>query len=244
MITDRQLQLLNFIIEEYIHSAEPVGSALVCKKADFALSPATIRNEMNELEQLGFLMQPHTSAGRVPTDQAYRYYVNSLIQSGDYALDPKHRRQVDESLIKSSDDPRDLIRTIAQVLSKISEDLVITNITGRNDFYKSGLSGMMEFPEFKEFDRMFNLTSFFDQFDEMFDRIQREFFSRSGEVTIMIGRENPFGEIQDESVISARYDLPHHFTGSLTLIGPKRMDYRKNLGLVTYTVQALKQLSI
>jgi transcriptional regulator of heat shock response len=243
MVTSRQLQLLNFIIEEYIQTAEPIGSSLVSKKTDFALSPATIRNEMNELEQHGFLMQPHTSAGRVPTEKAYRYYVNGLIQRGDYVLDQKYQRQVNESLLNAGNDPRDLIRAIAQVLSKISENLVITNITGRDDFYKMGLSSLMEFPEFREFDRMFNLTSFFDQFDQMFEGIQRELFSRSGEVTIMIGHETPFGNIQEETVISARYRLSNHYTGSLTLIGPKRMDYKKNLGLVTYTVQVLNQLA-
>ncbi|MFD1953381.1 heat-inducible transcriptional repressor HrcA [Paenibacillus thailandensis] len=80
MLTDRQRMILNAIVDDYIRSAEPVGSRSISKRGDVAFSPATIRNEMADLEELGFLEQPHTSAGRVPSTKGYRYYVDHLVK--------------------------------------------------------------------------------------------------------------------------------------------------------------------
>ncbi|MFD0586715.1 heat-inducible transcriptional repressor HrcA [Paenibacillus sp. GCM10027627] len=80
MLTDRQRMILNAIVDDYIRFAEPVGSRSISKRGDVGFSPATIRNEMADLEELGFLEQPHTSAGRVPSTRGYRYYVDHLVQ--------------------------------------------------------------------------------------------------------------------------------------------------------------------
>ncbi|MFS0727499.1 heat-inducible transcriptional repressor HrcA [Paenibacillus sp. 1P07SE] len=83
MLTERQRMILNAIVDDYIRSAEPVGSRSISKRGDVAFSPATIRNEMADLEDLGFLEQPHTSAGRVPSTKGYRYYVDHLVKIGE-----------------------------------------------------------------------------------------------------------------------------------------------------------------
>lgn len=80
MLSDRQQLILNAIVDNYIHSAEPVGSRTISKREDIGFSSATIRNEMSDLEELGYLEQPHTSAGRVPSTKGYRFYVDNLIQ--------------------------------------------------------------------------------------------------------------------------------------------------------------------
>src|SRR3989338_10030329 len=127
MITDRHQNLLNFIIKEYVKTAKPVGSVLIAKKGDFGLSPASLRNEMCELEQAGYLSQLHTSGGRVPTDKAYRYFVNNLIQDDDFELATDEKRKI-RTAINSTEDPRRLNKNIAQVLSDLSDNIVITNI--------------------------------------------------------------------------------------------------------------------
>src|SRR3989344_6639195 len=91
--TDRQKKLLDFIIREHVKTAKPVGSFLIAKKAGFNLSSATLRNEMSELEKAGYLVQRHTSGGRIPTDKAYRYYVNSLLEN-DEGLDLKAKDKI------------------------------------------------------------------------------------------------------------------------------------------------------
>lgn len=82
MLTERQKMILSAIVDDYIRSAEPVGSRSISKRGDVGFSPATIRNEMSDLEEMGFLEQPHTSAGRIPSQKGYRYYVDHLVRLG------------------------------------------------------------------------------------------------------------------------------------------------------------------
>lgn len=87
MLDDRKKQILQAIIEEYINSAEPVSSGTIVTKYGFNFSSATVRNEMSELEHLGYLEKPHTSAGRVPSAKGYRFYVDELLKEDDISLD-------------------------------------------------------------------------------------------------------------------------------------------------------------
>ena len=127
MLNERKKKILQIIIEDYISSAEPVGSRTIARKYDLGLSPATIRNEMSDLELLGYLEQPHTSAGRIPSAQAYRFYVDALIEPGtltdnDMALIDgwynERRRNID-----------DIFQSTAKILSRVTQNvsMVLTN---------------------------------------------------------------------------------------------------------------------
>lgn len=127
MLNERKKKILQIIIEDYISSAEPVGSRIIARKYDLGLSPATIRNEMSDLELLGYLEQPHTSAGRIPSAQAYRFYVDALIEPGtltdnDMALIDgwynERRRNID-----------DIFQSTAKILSRMTQNvsMVLTN---------------------------------------------------------------------------------------------------------------------
>lgn len=127
MLNERKKKILQIIIEDYISSAEPVGSRTIARKYDLGLSPATIRNEMSDLEFLGYLEQPHTSAGRIPSAQAYRFYVDALIEPGtltdnDMALIDgwynERRRNID-----------DIFQSTAKILSRMTQNvsMVLTN---------------------------------------------------------------------------------------------------------------------
>jgi len=236
MASSRQIELLDFIIREYIKTAKPVGSGLVSKKSNFKLSSATIRNEMYELENAGYLAQLHTSGGRVPTDRAYRFFVENLIHQENLAPEAGFKKRI-QTAIKISQDPWEMNKSIAQVISELTDNLVITNIVEDNDFYKIGLSSLFEMPEFREFDKAFRLTNFFEEFESAFNRMARDFFGEANDdlidsVQMYIGRENPVKDVRDETVILTKYNLPKHLTGSLTIIGPTRMDYEKNIALV------------
>lgn len=89
-LTERKLKILQAIISDYVKTAEPVGSRTLSKKYDLGISPATIRNEMADLEEMGYLTHPHTSAGRVPSDMAYRLYVNALMEKKNLAERKKY----------------------------------------------------------------------------------------------------------------------------------------------------------
>src|SRR3989344_7120602 len=246
MITNRQERLLNFIIKKYVKTAKPVGSALVAKRGGFELSPASLRSEMYELEKAGYLSHLHTSGGRVPTDKAYRYFVNNLLEN-DSEPTINEKRKI-KTAINSSSDPYRLNQGIARILSELSDNLIITKVLDDDNFYKVGLASLFEMPEFREFDRVFRLASFFDEFDQMFEKIETGFFKDFKEESapgfnVFIGRENSLPGIRDETIMTARYDLPEGLEGLLTLVGPTRMDYGRNIGLVRYTTEALNRLS-
>ncbi|OGN01800.1 MAG: hypothetical protein A3G51_02135 [Candidatus Yanofskybacteria bacterium RIFCSPLOWO2_12_FULL_43_11b] len=248
MLSSRQVKLLDFIIREHVKTAKPVGSALIAKKAGFKLSPATLRNEMAELEKTGYLAQLHTSGGRVPTDKAYRYYVNSLLETKkNLNLETGHKKKIKDALNGIPPDPREINKVVARVLSNLSENLVITGISQDQDFFKKGLVSLFENPEFKEFGEAFQLARFFEEFEGMFQFIEREFFNTLGAprgipVQIMIGKESPFRQIQHETVMCAKYGLPGNCVGSLTLVGPTRMDYEKNIALIKFMTEELNKL--
>lgn len=250
-MTQRQGVLLASIIEEFIKTAEPVSSKLLEKSGFFGLSSATIRAEMNELEGLGYLAHLHISGGRVPTDFAYRFFVDKCVCPTDTNLGRKEQEKIKSSIRTAGNDPRNINRVIAQTISDLSDNLVITGIVEEDDFYKIGLSNLFEMPEFREFNRAFRLTNFFDEFEGLFDIIEKEFFSAANQyqepaksqVKVFIGRENPVKDIRDETVMFAQYNLPHDLTGSLTLVGPTRMDYAKNIGLIKYATNELNKIS-
>jgi len=246
--TGRQIKLLDFIIREHVKTAKPVGSALIAKRAGFKLSSATLRNEMGELEKAGYLAQLHTSGGRVPTDKAYRYYVNSLLEN-DVDLEPKakDKSEIRQAFNDMPPDPREINKVVAKVLSDLSENLVITGISNDEDFFKKGLVGLFEHQEFREMKEVFQLASFFEEFENLFKFIEKEFFNTLGmprgvPVQIMIGKESPFRQIQHETVMCAKYGLPGNCVGSLTLVGPTRMDYEKNIALIKFITEELNQL--
>ena len=248
MPTGRQVKLIDFIIREHVKTAKPVGSVLIAKKAGFGLSSATIRHETGELEKAGYLAQLHTSGGRVPTDKAYRYYVNSLLENQKKLdLKPGYKNKIKRAFDEMPSDPQEINKIVAKVLSGLSENLVITGISQDKDFFKKGLVGLFGLPEFKEFNEAFKLASFFEEFEGMFQFIEREFFNTLGAprgvpVQIMIGKESPFKQIQHETVMCAKYGLPGNCVGSLTLVGPTRMDYEKNIALIKYVTEELNKI--
>lgn len=117
-LTDRKLKILQAIISDYVRSAEPVGSRTLSKRFDLGISPATIRNEMSDLEEMGYLTHPHTSAGRVPSDKAYRLYVNNLMEKRE--LSPIEKNLIAEKLRSDVTAFDETIKHAARILSEIT----------------------------------------------------------------------------------------------------------------------------
>ncbi len=117
-LTERKLKILQAIINDYVRTAEPVGSRTLSKQLDMAVSPATIRNEMSDLEEMGYLTHPHTSAGRVPSDKAYRLYVNNMM--GDYEISPEAKDFINRTLKADIDEFDKTMKRAAELLSEIT----------------------------------------------------------------------------------------------------------------------------
>lgn len=238
-MNSRQEKLLNIIISNYIKTAEPVSSKALVKSGPFSLSTATIRHEMNELEGAGYLTHLHTSSGRIPTTKAYRLYVDNLMTDPGVYVPETTKRKIHKAITDAGDDPEELNRVVANIVSVLSDNIVVTNIKDSDYFYKTGLSSLFELPEFREFERVFSIASVFDHFERVFDQIDNEFFGING-ITILVGDESPVKNMKEESVIIVRYPLPNRKTGSMTIIGPMRMNYEKNIGLAKCVVDELK----
>lgn len=118
MLDERKLRVLQAIIQSYISCAEPIGSRTISKNFDLGVSSATIRNEMSDLEELGYLVQPHTSAGRIPSDKGYRLYVNKILQSANF--DFILRQGARNTLLKEVGEIDLIIKKVAKVLSKLT----------------------------------------------------------------------------------------------------------------------------
>jgi len=117
-LSDRSQQILEAIIEEYIATAQPVGSKALARNRGIKLSPASVRNVMAELEELGYLASPHTSAGRIPTEKGYRFYVDSLSRVGE--LDDRQKNQIEQQYCQHGLQMTDMLREAGRALSTVS----------------------------------------------------------------------------------------------------------------------------
>ncbi len=230
----RQEKILAAVIEEYTKNAVPVGSAFLVENYDFGVSSATIRADMSELEEEGFLYQPHISAGRIPTDKGYRYFVEEIM--GDKELSRVEQQKLQKEFLKLKAQNTRLTRTMAKLISHLSGNLAISG-SGRDEFFDFGMKELMEQPEFREIDEVCRLVEALDYIDEKFDKLIGEL--GENETKIYIGQENPIGEISNCSMIVSPYQTKDGEKGILALIGPKRMKYAKNKSIIEYVRKML-----
>jgi heat-inducible transcriptional repressor len=230
-MTAREELILGTIIQEYIDFAVPVSSALLAEKYDFDLSPATLRAEMLELEEEGYLYQPHTSAGRVPTDKGFRYFVDKLME--EKPLSPKEQRTLQLELLKLKAQNKILARTTARLLSSMSDSLAVSGLLEADEFYKFGTQKLLSKPEFGNLDSVCKLAEVLDYLDENAESLFRKLESKTGS-EVYIGAESPLGFTDECSLVVSRYNLESGEEGLLAIIGPKRMEYSRNLSLINY----------
>lgn len=232
-MTERQQKLLNFIIEEYIKTAQPVGSKTLADASDFDLSSATIRNEMAELENSGYIYQPHTSAGRIPTEMGYRFYVDNFTKVDDLG---GRQKNLMSKLIKEISKPEpESIKMLAKGLAEIANQAIVVGFSPNNVYY-TGLSNLFNQPEFAQHELVFRISQIIDHLDQVMFEI---FNSVNDDVKILIGKNNPFGS--DCSTVLTKYQFKNQ-PGLLGILGPMRMNYQQNINLVNFSQQFINKL--
>lgn len=234
-MNDRQEKILSAVIEEYTQTAIPVGSQILVGKYEFKVSTATIRNDMMDLEEEGYLYQPHISAGRIPTDKGYRYFVEKVMKDKELSKDEQQKMQREFLKLKAQNTR--LTRTTAKLLSHVSGNFAISSMTENNEFADFGMRELMEAPEFKDLDDMCRLVEMLDYVDEKFDKLTKDI--KDGETRIFIGKENPIEGSANCSMIVSPYRLSSGEKGILAIIGPKRMEYAKNKSMIEYVKKLL-----
>lgn len=225
---ERHKKILSAVIEEYTKTAMPVGSKILTEKYGFKVSPATMRNDLVELEKESYLHQPHISAGRIPTDKGYRFFVESIMP--DQKLSLADQKKLQGELLKLKAQNTRLTRTTAKLLSSLSGNLAISGL--RSDLHDFGLGELLDQPEFQNLDEFTRIAEVLDYLDENVDAILSEV--KDGETKIFIGKENPIKEISNCSMIVTPYKTETGERGILALIGSKRMKYAKNKSLLDF----------
>lgn len=326
-LDERKVKILNSIIQTYLITGEPVGSRTISKYTDLNLSSATIRNEMSDLEDLGYIIQPHTSAGRIPSDKGYRFYVDNMMKEKIAEVDemkevileradkldhllkhvakllaantnyatmisaPKYKRNklrfiqlsrvaenqllvvvmLEGNLIKNKlievDDQfgedevaklnillntflqglnlqeinMELIQRMkaqaegyGQVISHIIDAVAIL-IQEEDDLeiYTSGTTNLLKYPELGDREKATELLYMMEEKQALSELIVDQQDSEDGTknpIQIYIGSETPVSTMKDCSVVTAKYELGEGYQGTIGIIGPKRMDYKKVVG--------------
>ncbi|MBQ1546971.1 MAG: heat-inducible transcription repressor HrcA [Lachnospiraceae bacterium] len=338
-LTERQEKILYAVIQNYLETGEPVGSRTISKYTDLNLSSATIRNEMADLEELGYIVQPHTSSGRIPSDKGYRFYVNRLMNEKDQEISDMQEMMiqktermekvlkqvvkvlaanteyatmisapsvirnrvkfvqlsaVDEHQILSVvvmdgnivqnkiiriEEPLDnetmlklnmLLNTnlngltveqinlsliqrlkeqagihediIAQVLNTVAETI---EQDGDLEIYTSGTTNIFKYPELSDSKKASELISAFEEKDALYELISD--VENTGDETgtgiqVYIGDESPVATMKDCSVVTASYELGEGMKGTIGIIGPKRMDYKKVMNNLKHLKKELDRM--
>ena len=334
-LDDRKVIILKAIIRSYMQTGEPVGSRTLSKLPNLSVSSATIRNEMSDLEDMGYIVQPHTSAGRIPTDLGYRFYVDEIMKEKDDQI-TEYKDMVIERVDRLETVLRQLARMLAAntnyaamisgpsmhknkikflqlsrmeagklllatvfegniINNKIipeSEDisekdmaelnmLLNTSLTGLSmeeinlgtimklktdageyrdvieqvlneiseafrteeeelQVYTSGATNIFKYPELTEGDNASRLIDHFEKKDELRSMLNDINARDDNGLKVFIGEELPMRDMNDCSMVTANYDFGGGLSGTIGIVGPKRMDYDKVLGTLRSVMSQLE----
>jgi len=214
----RQKQLLKQLTENYIKTAQPIASGFLVERLKNSVSSATIRNEMAELEKQGYIFQPHTSAGRIPTDKGYQFYIDNYLNTN---------KKMD--LNDNNFEGRVRIKDFAKQIAKKS-DLAVLLAFEKNDTYYTGLANLFSQPEFEDQARVVTISELIETFDQVLKTIYNNVHKIP---EILIGNKGYFGA-HCSFVVAKRENY------LIGILGPLRMDYQKAYSLIKVVIKFLK----
>ena len=240
-LTARQTSLLKTIINEYISTAEPVGSEALDKKYNLGVSPATIRNEMAALTKSGYLKQPHTSSGRIPSPQAMKFYIDQLMEEKQMSLvdEVKAKEEVWDSRNKVDDLMDEATHALAQRTKSIAVG-ALKDKNKKDKFWHAGHSYIFNNPEFAEIAACQNLFSIFEELDKL-DRLFFGFESTSP-LDVLFGEELGWPELSLSGIVSTHFTIQGQ-PGALSIIGPARADYSTVIPILRYFGSMIQEVA-
>lgn len=231
-MTERQKNILYAIVEQYAEVASPVGSSLLAKVFD--VSSATVRAEMAELERDGYIMQPHTSAGRIPTDKGYRFYVNNLTEQSEKALPDRRAERALTARVGGGGLPERTIRNAVDTLVELTHNLGLATIG--NQLYMSGLSNLFGQPEFMQKGQVQQVAQLLDNLEPWLHEA-----APNQPLSVYIGQENPIGRSAGCTLIISRFRSPYSERSYIGILGPTRQSYRETMTFVRQAGEALEE---
>ncbi len=246
-LTQRQTQILKTIIDEYIETAGAIGSESLDKKYNLGISPATIRNEMVALTKLGYLKQPHTSSGRVPTPVAMKFYINQLMEEKQMSVVDEVRAK--EEVWDLRDDVDQLMEEATHALAQRTKSLAVGAVknpsasgrgSAKDRFWHAGHSYIFQNPEFSDVLTCQNLFSIFEEFDKM-DRLFFG-FENSSPLSVLFGEELGWPELGPAGIVSTHFNVRGK-PGALGVFGPARADYGTMIPILRYFGNLIEEVA-
>ncbi len=236
-MTERQVAILAAIIEQYAEVASPVGSITLAKL--FGVSSATIRSEMARLEEMGFITQPHTSAGRIPTDKGYRFYVNTLTEAEAQTPPQLDRsaRAIEARVSTHSDRADRAIRSAVDSLVDLTQNLGLATIG--DELYLSGMGHLFSQPEFMQGNHV-KVQAVARLLDNLEPWLREA--APNEPLNVFIGSENPIGKSSGATLIISRFRSPYSDKSYIGVLGPTRQSYGRVMRLVRQTGAMLEEV--
>ncbi len=227
MLESRKELILRTIIKEYIQTGQAVSSGLIVSKYKLGISSATIRNEMMELEEAGYIYQPHTSAGRVPTEQAYQLEINYLEKKL-----PDLRKSEIEKLENFFTKQESDLRVLAKLVAELANNTVFWAFH-KNNVYYTGLSNLFSQMEFRQSEAVYDVSLVIDRMEEIIDQ---EFDNLSDGLQFRLGSVNPFGPFLGTVMLKYKSNRQSGLCG---ILGPMRMEYGRSAAILNFLNQKL-----
>lgn len=235
-LTDRQQDLLKAIVEVYVKSGEPVGSEHIDKEYNLGVSPATIRNEMVTLTEKGYLKQPHTSAGRIPTSMGFRLYISTLMREKE--LPVAAEVAIKHNLWQIRHEENKLLKEAVKALANRLRILALA-VNEDGELYYAGAANILDFPEFSDIDVARFVLSLFDEYPTLKQILGKAV--GSDRVHILFGEDLGFEYLQPTSFVFCKYSGRNDQYGVVGVIGPARLNFPVVLPYVKYTTDLIEK---
>ncbi len=237
-LTPRQIAILKNIVEEFIATARPVGSQTLEKRLSLGVCPATIRNEMVRLTEMGYLYKAHASSGRLPTTMGLKFYVHQLMEPAKLSV--AEEIGIKNALWEQRQRPESLLRQAARELARRSRQLALT-ISDQGDFYLAGAANLLEEPEFFDIDVTKSVLTLIDQADFWQHLLETAFQLEEDNFSLLLGAELGEGELESCGLVYHRYQLANR-RGLVATLGPARLKYQQIIPLVNYFAKILAEI--
>lgn len=228
-MTTRQSRLLKAIIDEFIDSAEAVGSVNLSNKYKLGVSPATIRNEMAELVKQGYLAKPHSSSGRIPTNLGFKFFIERLLSELD-EIDVEVSSRIREDLFRTRFDTDKLLYEAVNILSREANNLALALFENR--IYYAGLYRLVDKPDFEGVSDIKEIMKILEDYRLLLNIFNKYRGQKS--IRVLIGEDTGYGSFTKMAVIFSPIRLHGNAQGFLALVGPNRMNYSHNIPLLEY----------
>lgn len=219
----RKDRILSIVVNEYIKTVTPISSGYIVDEHHLDLSPATIRNILAELEEDGMLTHPHTSAGRVPTQEGYRYYVDNLMN--EIQLLEEEKERVNREYAQGVKDLEAALEKTSQVISDLTHYTSIISVDGWNGkIFLRGTNYVVGYPEYQDLKKIQSILAALEERERLLEFINRDLQRK---IQIYIGHEIVCSDIEGCSMAVSRYQSRKGLSGRIAVLGPTRMDYSR-----------------